>query len=199
MDRQLRSRAFWLLSAAMGCRQLVTEGVSVHFVIMLVDRGWGEELASSLLGISALIGTPARLGFGWLGDLLNKRHLMIGLLSALGVSVFLMGRVSDDTSFMTAMVVYSLCYGGLASLQEPIRADYFGTRYFASIQGFSRLFVTMGSVLGPLCAGYFYDLTKSYTLAFSIFAASAFVAAGFMFWAVPPTLKKSPRPDMAAG
>lgn len=184
----LHTRAFWLLSAAMGCRQLVTEGVSVHFVILLVDRGWGQELASSLLGVSALIGTPARLGFGWLGDLVNKRHLMIGLLSALSVAVFLMGRAGDGPSFMPAMVVYSLCYGGLASLQEPIRADYFGTRYFASIQGFSRLFVAMGSVIGPLIAGYLYDLTKSYTLAFGFFAASALVATALMFWAVPPKL-----------
>ena len=115
---------------------------------------------------------------------------MIGLLSALSVAVFLMGRAGDGPSFMTAMVVYSLCYGGLASLQEPIRADYFGIRYFASIQGFSRLFVAMGSVIGPLSAGYLYDLTKNYTLAFGFFAASAVVATALMFWAVPPKLEK---------
>lgn len=186
LKEALRTRAFWLLSAAMGLRQLVTEGVSVHFVILLVDRGWGQELASSLLGISALIGAPARLGFGWLGDLASKRHLIMGLLSALGVSVFLMGRLGEGASFMSAMVVYSLCYGGLASLQEPIRADYFGTRHFASIQGFSRLFVTMGSVMGPLSAGYFYDLTKSYTVAFSFFSMAAFASTVLMFWAVRP-------------
>ena len=184
----VRTRAFWLLAAAMGLRQMVTEGVSVHFVILLVDRGWTQEVASSLLGISALIGAPARLGFGWLGDFLDKRHLMMGLLATLGIAVFFMGQATEAALFMPFMVVYSLCYGGLASLQEPIRADYFGTRHFATIQGFSRLFVTMGSVLGPLIAGFVYDTTRSYTLALTVFAIVSFAATVCMIWARPPKL-----------
>jgi len=41
-----------------------------------------------------------------------------------------------------------------------------------------------------LSAGYLYDLTKSYTVAFGFFAASAFVATVLMFWAVPPKFEK---------
>ena len=87
----LRHRSFWLLSVAMALRHMVTEGVSVHFVILRVDRGWSTETASGLLGLSALIGAPARVGMGWLGDMLDKRRLMMGLLLALSFSVLLMG------------------------------------------------------------------------------------------------------------
>ena len=80
LKQALRHRSFWLLSVAMGLRHLVTEGVSVHFVILLVDRGWSTEAASTLLGISALIGAPARIGMGWLGDLLDKRRLVMATL-----------------------------------------------------------------------------------------------------------------------
>ena len=41
LKQALRTRSFWLLSAVMGLRQMVTEGISVHLVILLVDRGWG--------------------------------------------------------------------------------------------------------------------------------------------------------------
>ena len=187
----LRTRAFWLLSAVMGLRQMVTEGISVHLVVLLVDRGWDQGRASALLGISALIGAPARLAFGWMGDFIDKRCLMIGLLSALSVSVLTMGLTTSPAWFMAALVVYSLCYGGLASLQEPIRADYFGIRHFASIQGFSRLFVTAGSVMGPVTAGYFHDLTHSYTIPLSIFAGSAFTSTVLMFFTLPPTARRS--------
>ena len=95
LKQALRHRSFWLLSVAMGMRHLVTEGVSVHFVILLVDRGWSTEAASTLLGISALIGAPARIGMGWLGDLLDKRRLVMGLLLALSVSVLLMGYTAQ--------------------------------------------------------------------------------------------------------
>lgn len=186
LKQALHHRSFWLLSVAMGMRHLVTEGVSVHFVILLVDRGWSTEAASTLLGISALIGAPARIGMGWLGDLLDKRRLVMGLLLALSVSVLLMGYTAHAIVFTTCMIIYSLAYGGLAALQEPIRADYFGTRAFATIQGMSRSVVTAGTFLGPIIAGFFYDVTKSYTIAFGVFALVSLVATLFMFFAKPP-------------
>jgi MFS family permease len=186
LKQALHHRSFWLLSVAMGMRHLVTEGVSVHFVILLVDRGWSTEAASTLLGISALIGAPARIGMGWLGDLLDKRRLVMGLLLALSVSVWLMGYTAHAIVFTTCMIIYSLAYGGLAALQEPIRADYFGTRAFATIQGMSRSVVTAGTFLGPIIAGFFYDVTKSYTIAFGVFAVVSLVATLFMFFAKPP-------------
>ena len=186
LKEALRHRSFWLLSVAMGMRHLVTEGVSVHFVILLVDRGWSTEAASTLLGISALIGAPARIGMGWLGDLLDKRRLVMGLLLALSISVLLMGYTAEAVVFTTCMIVYSLAYGGLAALQEPIRADYFGTRAFATIQGMSRSVVTAGTFLGPIIAGLFYDVTKSYTIAFGVFAVVSLLATLLMFFAKPP-------------
>jgi MFS family permease len=186
LKQALRHRSFWLLSVAMGLRHLVTEGVSVHFVILLVDRGWSTEAASTLLGISALIGAPARIGMGWLGDLLDKRRLVMALLMALSVSVLLMGYTAQGVVFATFMIIYSLAYGGLAALQEPIRADYFGTRAFATIQGMSRSVITAGTFLGPIIAGFFYDLTKSYTIAFSVFAVMSLLATLLMFLAKPP-------------
>ena len=186
LKQALRTRSFWLLAAVMGLRQMVTEGISVHLVILLVDRGWRQEVAAGLLGTSAFIGVPARLAFGWMGDFIDKRKLMIGLLAALSASVLTMGITDSSGWFMSALGVYSLCYGGLASLQEPIRADYFGIRHFASIQGYSRLFVAAGSVLGSWGAGVLHDLTHSYTVALMLFAGSAFISTVLMFWALPP-------------
>lgn len=186
LSEAMGTMSFWTLSVAMGLRHMVTEGVSVHFVILLVDRGWSTEAASGLLGISALISAPARLGMGWLGDLLDKRRLIIGLLLSLCVSVFFMGWTAHPYLFTACMVVYSLAYGGLASLQEPIRADYFGTRYFASIHGMSRSITTAGTFLGPLVAGFFYDLTKSYAIPFAFFAFVSLLSMLCMFLAKPP-------------
>ena len=187
LSEVLRLKAFWFLSTSGALRHMVTEGVSVHFVILLVDRGWSTAAASSLLGLSTLIGAPARIGMGWLGDMVEKRLLNIGLLLALAVSVFFMGWSSEPVLFTSFMILYSLAYGGLASLQEPIRADYFGTKAFATIQGVSRTVTTIGTFLGPVVAGFCYDVTKSYTIAFGIFAAVSLVSTLLMFLAKRPT------------
>ena len=171
----LRLNAFWFLSVAMALRHMVTEGVSVHFVILLVDRSWSTEAASSLLGVSALIGAPTRIGMGWLGDMADKRKFIMGLLLALCSRFASWAGPPCSVAFTTFMIIYSLAYGGLASLQEPIRADYFGTRAFATIQGVSRTITTVGTFMGPVLAGFFYDLTHSYAGAFSIFLGRQFV------------------------
>ena len=88
--------------------------------------------------------------------------------------------------FTPCMIVYSLSYGGLASLQEPIRADYFGTKAFATIQGVSRSITTAGTFMGPIIAGFLYDLTHSYTIAFGIFAAVSLGAVALLFLAKQP-------------
>jgi MFS family permease len=186
LEEVLRVKAFWFLSIAMALRHMVTEGVSVHFVILLVDRGWSTEAASTLLGISALIGAPARVGMGWLGDMMDKRKLVMGLLLALSLSVCVMGWAAGSLAFTTFMIIYSLAYGGLASLQEPIRADYFGTKAFATIQGVSRSITTAGTFVGPVLAGLFYDFTKSYSVAFTIFAVVSLLSTLLMFLAKPP-------------
>lgn len=195
LSEALRHRVFWFLSIAMALRHMVTEGVSVHFVILLVDRGWSTEAASSLLGLSALIGAPARLGMGWLGDLLDKRKLVIALLLTLSFSVLLMGYTAEALIFTPCMIIYSLSYGGLASLQEPIRADYFGTKAFATIQGMSRSVQTAGTFIGPVLAGFLYDLTKSYTIAFGIFAVASLGAAGLMILARRPQATSPDHPQ----
>lgn len=187
----LRLRTFWLLSIAMALRHMVTEGVSVHFVILLVDRGWSTEAAASLLGVSALIGAPTRVGMGWLGDIVDKRKLIMGLLLALSVSVCVMGWAAGPLAFTAFMIIYSLAYGGLASLQEPIRADYFGTKAFATIQGVSRSITTAGTFMGPIIAGLFYDFTKSYSLAFTIFAVVSLISTLLMYLAKPPVPVRS--------
>ena len=186
----MRTKSFWTLSVAMALRHMVTEGVSVHFVILLVDRGWSTAAASGLLGLSALIGAPARLGMAWLGDLLDKRRLIMGLLISLSISVLFMGWASHPYMWTTCMVIYSLAYGGLASLQEPIRADYFGTRHFATIHGMSRSVTTAGTFMGPIIAGFFYDLTKSYTIPFTIFAFVGLLSMLCMFLAKPPGVER---------
>ena len=93
------------------------------------------------------------------------------------------------------MIVYSLAYGGLASLQEPIRADYFGTKAFATIQGVSRTVTTVGTFMGPIVAGFLYDVTHSYTIAFGIFAVVSLLSMLLMLLAKPPQPKTETRSD----
>jgi MFS family permease len=47
-----------------------------------------------------------------------------------------------------------------------ITAEYFGTQSFGSIFGVVSPAYTLGSAIGPLAAGYIFDITGRYYLAF---------------------------------
>jgi cyanate permease len=46
--------------------------------------------------------------------------------------------------------------------------------------------ITTGTFLGPLMAGFLYDLHRSYTLAFSLFAVISLVSVVCMLLGKPP-------------
>jgi MFS family permease len=148
--------------------------------------------AQRMLFIGLIICT---LGFVFLSfvDSLPTLYLVIILGIVLGSSLGYNMPISvlmpqpQRSSLRLCMMIYSLAYGGLASLQEPIRADYFGTKAFATIQGASRSVTTAGAFMGPIIAGlFFYDLTKSYMIAFTIFAGVSLLAMACMYFAKPP-------------
>ena len=50
----------------------------------------------------------------------------------------------------------------------------------------SRSITTAGTFMGPIVAGLFYDFTKSYSVAFTIFAIVSLLATALMFLARQP-------------
>jgi predicted MFS family arabinose efflux permease len=64
----LRSRAFWVIVAALFLSSISQNGAMTHLAALLTDRGvsaGGAALAVSVLGAASLLG---RLGTGWLLD-----------------------------------------------------------------------------------------------------------------------------------
>ena len=180
----------WFLTTRI-LSQFATMGFAFYIVYALRRFQMDGVTAGYLTATLTFSQTIANAGMGWLGDLVDKRRLMMGLLLALSFSVLLMGYTAQAVIFTPCMIIYSLSYGGLASLQEPIRADYFGTKAFATIQGMSRSVQTVGTFIGPVLAGFLYDLTKSYMIAFGIFAIASLGATLLMFLAKRPEVSES--------
>ncbi len=66
--------------------------------------------------------------------------------------------------------------------------DYYGRKYFGTINGLSHIAMSVASIAGPIFAGYVFDVTGSYRLAFVIFAAVCAAGAVCAFSATRPRL-----------
>lgn len=185
----LRSSAFWLLSFAFAFRILATSSVSLHLIPFVTDMGGSLQaggLMVSFLGIAGIIG---RIGFGWLGDIFNKRYVILVGMASLALGMAVLGSSTEIWHAFVGLIFFSPAYGGLATMMFSTRAEYFGTRYFATIQGFMGSIIILGTIFGPVAAGWVFDTTGSYRIAFYSFAFMVLMAA-VLIWIVRKPQKR---------
>ncbi len=73
--------------------------------------------------------------------------------------------------------IFGFGYGGCVPLPAAIIGDWFGTESHGRILGVLSLAGMLGGV-GPIVAGYIFDVTGSYDLSFIIGATALFIAMG---------------------
>ena len=185
----LRTRAFWLLSIGHSSAMLVVAALTVHLVVFLVDaRGYSLAFTGFVIGLMTLSLGVGQLVGGLLGDRFPKRWVasgaMIGHAGALG---FLLGAAAGPALVYAFAVTHGLAWGIRGPQMHSLRADYFGTRSFAQIMGWSVPVLTVGQVLGPLLVGVVRDATGSYEWGLLLIAAGATLGAVAFAFARPPT------------
>lgn len=171
----LKTPVFWLLGLSTSLRCVVTSGMVIHFVAMMTDRGMSITLAGSMLGWVALMSITGRLGVGWLGDKWDKRYLLAVLLGVMSLTMIGLSQVSSLVPVLLILVVYAGVYGGSTVMPLSLQADLFGRNSFATIRGLVHTVQMVGMLLGPILAGFVYDTTHSYFVAFVVFAVAAFL------------------------
>jgi sugar phosphate permease len=172
----LRTPQFWLLTFATSFRAICSSAVLVHFVPIMVWKGYNEPQGAFYLGIIAFCGMPTHLLIGWLGDRLYKPWLMAGFMVLGSVSVYLLFHGTQEWQLWVAVLLFSV-FEGLFPVTWATVGDFFGRKNFAKIRGSMSFLYTWGSVLGPVIAGAIYDETKNYAALFWILFITCWVTA----------------------
>ncbi|MFC2011245.1 MFS transporter [Chloroflexota bacterium] len=185
----MRTPAFWLLIVSNTVHILAMPAISIHGIPFLTDMGIDTIVAAGILAMMVFVGIPFRLIGGFFNDRVSKHHLRFILAGAyftqaLGFTIFLLNQT-------TAMIyVWFILYGiglGVSLVQmSPLRARYFGRKAFGSIQGISMAFATPVGMAAPIYTGWVYDITGSYTSAFTLIAVLLFGAAVIISFTAPP-------------
>ena len=186
MIEALRTPVFWFLSIVFGLRQLIIGAIGLHQVPFLIDIGIDPQMAATVLGMTAIASIMGRLGFGWLADRIPKRFVMASTIGLAASGAFILANVTMWWHLIFFVLVYGVGWGGGATLMSVVRAEYFGRRAFGTISGMMDFVQMFGLVLGPVFAGFVYDLTNSYYVAFMIFTISGALASAMMIFLKPP-------------
>lgn len=166
IGQALRQKSFWLISiGAMLWLWAYLIGLT-HQVAFAVDIGIDRVAAAGAVGLLCAFSIPGRLGFGKLGDIMDKRYVMM-MAAGLQVLAFV---ILLKTTNLTMLYIYScligVSIGGLTPILPGLLTDYFGRNHFAAIYGASGMVNTLGLMIGPVYGGWIFDTTGSYSLAF---------------------------------
>jgi len=184
----MRTGRYWLLFSTLVLNNIATQMIFVHQVAFLVDGGYDKLLAASVVGLIGLFSIGTKIGWGWISDRLGRE-----VTYTLGVSTMTVAVATlISTRFIPSPLLiyvfalaFAMAYGVATPLGPAVGADLFTGPRFGAIYGTIGMANGLGSALGAWFAGYVFDVTGSYFIAFGVAAASSLVSASVM-WLVAP-------------
>ena len=181
----VRTRAFWAITIAFFLALSGQVSFLVHQVSFL-SQYLGVQGAANVVGLTALASIVARLVLGAVIDRLNKNLVTIACFSAQGLVVLAMAFFHNKPVLYAGPFIFGLTMGNILMLQSLLVGECFGTLSFGTIYGLGRMFTMIGAALGPLLAGYLFDLTGSYHIFFILVAVFSAAASAVITMAKPP-------------
>ena len=186
----MREPSFWWISFGHASALFVVSAMNVHLVSHLKEsQGYSLGQASAVVFLMTLIFLIGTVSGGIIGDRVNKRLLAVGCMAMHTAGLLLLSHAANLQMIVAFTVLHGLAWGWRGPQMAAIRAEYFGRSAFGRILGVSNLVIIIGTIAGPLIAGYVYDQTGNYRVGFDILAAIA--AAGSIFFILA---KKPPPP-----
>jgi MFS family permease len=182
----LREPNFWVIAVFVGLNFFANGAVLTHIIPHATDLGFEPLAAAWVLSTMAGFGVIGKLLFGWIVDRLPRRAAL-GLASGLqGIGVALVYSASEYPSLLLAGAVFGLGMGGIIPLWGATIGAGFGRHAFGRVMGLMTPVMVPIHIFGIPYAGWIYDRTGSYQIAFLTFlGAYALAMTATLFLRLP--------------
>ena len=190
LQEAVRVRQFWMMVVILFCFGLGIGVVLAHVVLHVIGLGISATKAASVLATIGALSIVGRIILGVVGDRIGNKKALI--ICAVLMSAALFGALvaAELPMLYLFAVIFGLSYGGVPTLQSSTLAEQFGLISHGVILGVTELAVTAGETIGPVLAGYIFDVTGSYNLAFLISAIASFISLVLVLQLKPVVLKE---------
>ena len=165
----MRERGFHLLFWGFFVCGFHIAMLTVHLPSYVVDNGLKPEhgmVALVLIGLFNMIGS---FSAGYLGGRFSKKYLLSGIYTVRAILIFILilFPLTPATLYFFAAGI-GLLWLGTVPLTNGLVAQIFGMRYAAMLGGVVFFGHQIGSFIGVWLAGWLYDTTGSYNIAFIV-------------------------------
>jgi len=188
-----RTKTFWTLTLICSLIPFAQAGINFHIYPFLTDQGFPETTAVLVLTTIAVFGMVGSALWGMLAEKFRIQNLLVANVVGNGLIFVLLywsilfrldGMIGNGVVFLLA-ALHGIFHGGRIPMVPIVWADFFGRRSMGSIFGLANPFWFTANALGPLFAGFCFDLFGDYALPFYFFAA-VFILSGIITTVLRP-------------
>jgi MFS family permease len=172
----IRSWRFWALAIAFFLGSTTINGMLVHVVPLLTDRGIPAGVAVSMLSGAGLALIIGRVIAGYIMDRVFAPYVAVAFLGAPILGIAILGWNPQFISPLVGTILLGLGIGAEIDLMSFLVTRYLGIRAFGALHGSMFSIFVLGNGLGAAALGWSFQLLHSYEPAFLIFEALLVVA-----------------------
>ncbi len=171
----LRNRVFWQLALAMGVSGMVMSA-SIHQIPAIASFGISRNMAGfAILGVS-IFSVVGRLGSGYFGDRIDKRHVIAIALLFQFVGTIVFAFTSELWHLVIFVITWGFGFGASIPVRFALIADLFGRRHYGSIMGTLMTTSAVFGVIAPVLVGWIFDIRGNYREPFLLMAFTILIA-----------------------
>jgi MFS family permease len=188
----LKQRAFFYLTLSETIRIMVLSAVFIHVMPYLSSVGIPRPTAGMVAAAIPLVSIVGRFGFGWLGDVFDKRYVMAIASCLMGMGMLVFYYVQQIWVTLIFLLLFCPGYGGNMVLGRTLLREYSGKDSFGKMLGIMMGFASIGGLLGPVLAGWIFDSLGDYHLIWLVFCGSIGLSIGLVLKIKPVMKTDSP-------
>ncbi len=196
LGEAVRTPHFWLLFAVYLFTGLGSFFVSLHQLAFAINIGFPPIYAAEVLGMGAFLAVFGTIVTGTLSDYIGREvsAILAYGFSIVGVICALLITSPDQHLLLWLHACFfGLTWGARGPAITAKTADLFPGHQLGTILGVITIGSGIGAAAGSWGAGWIFDLTGSYRVAFSLSIAS-YLCGVVAFWALrrPPVRRSGP-------
>ena len=162
----IRTRQFWTICAVNLVILFCIMIILVHIVPYAQDMGVSAARAAGVISTIGGVSMAGRFITGMSIDRIGSKRAMIFCFVLL-IAGFLWLQIASELWMLYLFaVIYGMAHGGFFTALSPMIAEFFGINAHGVLFGIVVFFGTVGGAIGPILAGYIFDITNEYGPAF---------------------------------
>lgn len=159
------------------------------------EVGYSAAAAGKLWQLIGMVGIVSGIIWGWISDILGRKYGLAFVYFLQGASYLIFALCKNPLGATFSSVIFGITAWSVPAIMASSCADHLGAKMASAGLGFITLIFGIGQAVGPTVGGWFADKFGSFSQAFMLGAAFAFIGCAVSFMLNKPIEKFISNPN----